>query len=186
MSTKSKNPPKVKSKAAGGDGDDIDRLVKANQAKQQNITVAGLDLLLQKWDLRTGMRLTGKMLKLLRTALKGITSDIVTNTETDNATKIAAIAAQDFDISELLEENYDDIVEILSVTVRKNNFDNETKARAWVEGLALDECIDLAAPIVEMNVRPLMGAVGKIGAILGGGNLASQNPAQKDAAPSTS
>ena len=56
----------------------------------------------------------------------------------------------------------------------------EQEAREYVETLSPDEALAIAAPIVEMNVRPLMARAGNLTSILGGSANGSASGVQTE------
>ncbi len=120
-----------------------DRLEKALREKQIDITIDERKLTLRKWSLRDGMKLSAKVVDLIKDAMpSGKPEELMSA-----------------DIATIIGKYEDDFVLILSVSAARGNFESLEKATEWVESLAVEDAIELFTHIGRMNLRPLMTAL---------------------------
>ena len=120
-----------------------DRMEKALREKQIDITIDERKLTLRKWSLRDGMKLSAKVVDLIKDAMpSGRPEDLLSA-----------------NVTEIITKYEDDFVKILAVTVARGNFDTLEEAEEWVEDLALEDALELLTHISRMNLRPLMTAL---------------------------
>jgi len=126
-----------------------DRLAVALEKKIVEQELAGMQLQIFKWNLKTSLLLSGKLGTIITKVIGNLRGPDPMN------------ALLQSDISELLLEHYDSIVEVLAETVLRGNFETLEEAKAWVEELGLDEALALFLVIAKQNLRPLVAAIGR-------------------------
>lgn len=147
-----------------------DRLAKALRGKRQKLTIEDRDLTVVKWNLKTSCEMMGRLGKILEKVI-GSAKEML---------DIGAFLRQD--LGALVNEHYEDIVDVLAHTIRRENFEDIDQAKAWVEELGLAEAVEVFAVIVEQNLRPLVATARSIGEKV---RKVASSKAQKELRPST-
>lgn len=129
-----------------------DRLEKVLREKQIDIVIDERKLTLYKWSLRDGMKLSGRIVDLIKNAMP-------------SGQPVDLLKA---DIEDILTKYGDDFVLILSVSVARGNFESLEEATEWVEELAIEDAIELFTHIGRMNLRPLMTALRGMRSVVNG------------------
>lgn len=130
-----------------------DRLEKAISAKFLDVTIDDKKLRLQRWSLVQGLRVSAKLATVIKKA-----TPLGFNVESLMVT----------DIGELLAEHEEDILQILTVSVVKNNFDGEAEARTWIEELDFPDAVELLGCIIQLDLVPLAQKAGKLKGLASG------------------
>jgi hypothetical protein len=128
-----------------------DRLAEALKAKKREVTIDGKDLTVVKWNLKTSCEMMARLGTILEKVIGSAKGGL----------DVAMFLRQD--LSALINEHYDDIVAVLTHTVKRENFEDLDNAKAWVEELGLAEAVELFTIIVEQNLRPLVEMARSIG-----------------------
>lgn len=130
-----------------------DPLEKIMSAKRLRLTIAGKELTICKWSLREGFRVSGKLVTLIRKALPNLSAADLLNV----------------DLEPLIEEHFDDVMEILVVSIKRGNFETEDETREWLEGseseVTFEEVLDLGIQMGKLNLRPLMRKLESLGSV---------------------
>ena len=158
-----------------------DRLEKAIREKTHECTIDGKTLVLQKWSLRQGMRLSAKIANVIREAMPtGNMADIM-----------------HMDVEKIVLDNEDNFIDIIVSSVEKCFSGDEVTRREaaseWVDGLALEDGIELFGAISRLNIRPLILRLGEISKEVivgssqsGQSDQSDQSGSQKASQPQTS
>ena len=123
-----------------------DELLEELQKKTQTITLAGKELFIRKWTLRQGMKHTATLAENVK--------KIGTSMNPANFMKM--------DLSEFSNEGADKIIDLLSDSIRANNFETPQQAVDYVEALDMGECAKLLAFVVRMNFESLKKNLGDL------------------------
>lgn len=130
-----------------------DRLEKAINAKFLDVEVDGKKLRLQRWSLVQGLRVSQKLAAVIKKA-----------TPLGFSVESLMVAP----IGDILAEHEDDIYEILTVSVVRNNFENEAEARDWIMDLDFADALELMGYVVKLDLVPLAQKAGKLKGLVSG------------------
>lgn len=137
-----------------------DRLSEAILGKYVKATIAGRELTLQKWTLRQGIRLTGKIATIIRQAMPtGQAQDLLSA-----------------DVEGLISDHEETFIEIMSVSLHRGNFESEQEAKQWlVDEVSLEDAIELFTHISRLNIRPLITRLASMRSLISESALAGAN-----------
>lgn len=145
---RSQKRKKKKKKNADGTKKTVDRMEKAYEGKFFNCEIAGKKLKLQRWTLTQGLRVSSKLIAIVRKATPlGITME--------------SLMLADFE--SIIADHEEDIYMILTVSIVKNNFESEAKAREWLDDdLDFADAVELMGHIIKLDIVPLAKKAGKL------------------------
>lgn len=125
-----------------------DRLAAAIAKKIEVLEVGGRELKIYKWNYWTSMRLATPLTQLVEkffSAMKG---------------KVSIRGLLGADIGELLSGHAKEVLDIIVLTIMRDNFPDEKAAKEWAEEeIGLSEMITLVTCIGRQNLRPLVKTI---------------------------
>lgn len=125
-----------------------DRLAEAIAKKIEVLEIGGRELKVYKWNYWTSMRLAKPLTQLIEkvfAAMKG---------------KVSIQGLLGADIGELLSSHAEEVLEIIVLTIMRDNFPDEKEAKTWAEDeVGLAEMITLVTCIGRQNLRPLVKTI---------------------------
>lgn len=125
-----------------------DRLAAAIAKKIEIVEIGGRELKVYKWNYWTSMRLATPLTQLVEkvfATMKG---------------KVSIQGMLGADIGELLSKHAKEVLEIIVLTIMRDNFPDEQSAKEWAEEeVGLAEMITLVTCIGRQNLRPLVKTI---------------------------